>query len=101
MSDVVHYEHWPDATVLRRTRLTAAHVPTGSTRHYDGGRLLPPPAEVVIARYDSSYYIFYLDGAGDEMTDLLEQTFADALMQTEAEFGIKPDEWEFIAEAER
>jgi hypothetical protein len=101
MSDVVHYEHWPEATVLCRIRLTAAHVPTGSTRHYDGGGLLPPPAEVVIARHDSSYYIFYLDGAGDEMTDLFEQTLADALMQTEAEFGIKPDEWEFIAEAER
>jgi hypothetical protein len=87
-------------------------LPTEQAKHVRDGRLLPPPAELVIARHDffarssneepvrnySSYYIFYLDGHGEEMTDLCEQTLADALAQAEAEFGIKPAEWTIIAE---
>lgn len=111
---MVSYEHWPAAIVLRRIRLGPSQRPTGRTRHYDEEGALPPPIQLVIARHDavardtiggplrpySSYYIFYLDDAGREMTDMCEQTLADALGQAEAEFGIKPDEGEMVSETD-
>ncbi len=111
---MVNYEHWPEAQVLRRIRLGEAHSPTGQARHYRDNQLLPPPSEIVIARHDSvtrssmteplrpysSYYLFYLDSSGAEMTDMCEQTLADALTQAEAEFGIRPEEWEVISQDE-
>jgi hypothetical protein len=111
---MVSYEHWPEARVLRRIRLDTSHLPTGRTRHYSDDQLLPPPSELVIARHDAvarhgisespqlyaSYYLFYLDENGAEMTDMCEQTLADALAQAEREFGIRPEEWEILSEDE-
>ena len=88
-------------------KLGATHIPTGRVRHYDDDRLLPPPVELVIARHDSTvrdtidgplrtqahYYLFYLDGVGDEMTDWVEPTLEAVLAFAESEFGITPGEW--------
>jgi hypothetical protein len=111
---MVSYEHWPEARVLRRIRLDTSHLPTGRTRHYSDNHLLPPPSELVIARHDdvarhsiseplqsyASYYLFYLDENGAELTDMCEQTLADALAQAGKEFGIRPEEWKIISEDE-
>ena len=109
---MIRYEHWPEAKVLQRVRLRQDHTPTGRTRHYDDERLLPPPAELVLCRYDSlrqlttakparkhvTYYLFYLDDSGAEMTDLAPVSLDDGLAQAEGEFGIKPEEWELIGD---
>lgn len=89
-------------------------MPTDQTKQLSDGQALPPPAELVIARHDSvarntlsapeqaysSYYIFYLDEHGEELTDLCEQTLSGALAQAKAEFGIEPDEWTIVDEAD-
>ncbi len=106
---MVDYVQWPEAKVVRRIRLGPSHQSTDRTRHYAGGQLLPPPAELVIARYDavrnsvsedpapsSVYYLFYLDAAGAEMTDLMPGSLEEALRQAEWEFQIKPDKWEVV-----
>lgn len=111
---MVRYEHWPEAKVLRRIRLDTSHLPTGRTGHYSDNQLLPSPSELVIARHDAvarhsitdppqlyaSYYLFYLDENGAEMTDMCEQTLADALAQARTAFGIRPEDWEIISEEE-
>lgn len=111
---MVSYEHWLEARVLRRIRLGTRHQPTGRVKHFRDSQLLPQPSELVIARHDAmtrsditesprpsaSYYTFYLDSSGGEMTDMCEQTLADALAQAEAEFGIQPDDWDVIDQDE-
>ena len=111
---MVEYEHWPEARVLRRIRLSEEHLPTGQAKQYSNNELLPPPREIVIARHDSisrhslteppqpyaSYYLFYLDSSGAEMSDLCEQSLADALALAEATLGIQPEEWEVVDDDE-
>lgn len=106
------YENWSEAKVLRRIRLGQEHKPTGRTRHYKNGQLLGPPSELVLCRYESlwrptmaelarmhvSYYLFYLDEAGSELTDLAPLSLDDALAQARVEFGIKPEEGEIVSE---
>ncbi len=98
------YAHWPEARVLRLVRLGSSHHPTGVTRHYRDKQLLPPPAELQIARHDTvwkgspraEFYLFYLDEAGNEMTDTYHETLEEAMVQAEREFQVKPDEWEIV-----
>ena len=94
------YIHWPEAKVIRRVRLNSSHRPTGTIVNYYGGRLLPLPAEMVIARHDShsrpnlreqptqttNYYTFYLDETGAEMTDTCHPT-EHALEEADAVSG--------------
>ncbi len=89
----------PDCRVLRRIRLSPEHGPTGNTRHYRDGGLLPPPVGLEIAWYpgETGYYLFYLDGSGDVQTDTWHQTLEDAMHQAEFEFRVKPDEWEALS----
>jgi hypothetical protein len=108
----IRYEHWPEAKVLRRVRLRPEHQPTGRTRHYKGGQLLPAPSELVLCRHDSlwrptmaesarmhaSYSLYYLDAAGAEMTDLAPLSLDDGLAQAEYEFGIQPEDWEIVGD---
>ncbi len=85
-----------DHVVFRVTRLGPTHRPTGNTRHYRNGQLLPPPVSLQIAQYpdDAGYYLFYLDGDGEVQADTYHDSVEDALDQAEFEFGVRPDEWE-------
>ena len=82
-------------TILRRATLGDQHHPTGRTRHFRGGVLLPPPSQLQIAQFsgDSGYYLLYLDDSGNEMTDTYHDSIDAALSQASWEFGITRDEW--------
>lgn len=84
-----------DYLILRRIHLADSHRSTGKTRHYRGGRLLPPPAELRIAQDPDGpgYYLFYYDSRGFEQTDTYHDSLEKALKQAEAEFGVKEYEW--------
>lgn len=81
--------------VLRRVNLGPQHRPTGFTRHYRGN-LLPPPAELRIARIgdDPGFYLLYYDSSGSEQTDTYHDSLALALEQARLEFNVEPDDWE-------
>jgi len=42
----------------------------------------------------TSYYLFYCDENGREVTDTLHDTVEEAQSQAEWEFGVTPEEWE-------
>jgi hypothetical protein len=86
--------------VLKRVLLQEKHFPTGETQHFLGAQLLPKPSELMIARFDddAEVYLLYLNAQGEEITDTLHDSIADALNQAEREFRIKPFEWEDVAE---
>ena len=81
--------------VLEEVQLTAAHVPTGNTRHIVGGSLMRKPSTLRIARYpnDPGYYLLYLDEGGHEQTDTYHESVTDAHHQAASEFGVQPQEW--------
>jgi hypothetical protein len=81
--------------VLLRLPLTPAHSPTGKTRHFSGGELLPAPSELRIVKYadDPGFYLFYCDNTGKELTDTYHDTLEGAMAQAEWEFGVKENEW--------
>ena len=85
----------PEHVVLRRIVLKHRHQSTGNTRHYRDGRELPAPAALEIARYagDAGFYLFYLDAAGDEITDTYHESMEDAVSQAEWEFVVGEVEW--------
>jgi hypothetical protein len=89
-----------DHVLLRRIYLGPSHNPTGKTRHYAGELLLPSPAELHIVKYsgDIGYYLLYLDGSGEEMTDTFHETIQSAMDQAEWEFQVKPNEWDVLEE---
>jgi hypothetical protein len=77
-----------------------------------GTRQLPPPRELVIATHDSlvrhslgedvvpssNYYTFYLDEAGEEMTDTCHSSPEEAILEAEHGFQIQPDQWEVVGQ---
>lgn len=71
---------------------------TGATRHYRGGRLLPPPQRLEIVRLPpaSGYYLLYLDEDGAEMNDGWHESMEEALDQAHFEFGLLPSEWKHV-----
>lgn len=90
-----------EPVLLRRLRLAPVHSPTGKTRHWSGGALLPPPAELRIAQYpsDPGFYLLYCDGDGREMTDTYHDSLEEAMAQAEWEFETKEGEWEIMPSA--
>lgn len=86
----------PSYAVIQWVKLVSKHLPTGKTRHYRGGELLPTPRELKIGKYpnDHGFYLLYFDGAGNEMTDTYHDTLEDAMAQAEREFQVKVDDWE-------
>jgi hypothetical protein len=52
-----------DVTLLRHLQLGPAHRPTGKTRHFGGGQMLPVPTLLQIGQYsgDPGVYLLYLD----------------------------------------
>lgn len=87
--------------LLRRIRLGHHHAPTGLTRHFCAGELLPPPVELKVVQYtdDCGFYLFYCDETGNEQADTWHESLEQALDQAEFEFGVKPREWAVVNEA--
>ena len=74
----------------------SAHRPTGRTQHYFGDVEQEAPSELQIAK-DSDvpgYYLLYLDGEGEWITDSYKDSFVATMEQADWEFAVKPDEWE-------
>lgn len=84
-----------DGRILRRLRLAPSVVPTGKTRHFRGGELLPAPAELQIVVFSDApgYVLLYLDVEGREMTDTLHDSLEAAIDQAEWEFNVKAEDW--------
>jgi len=82
--------------LLHRIVLNEGHQPTGFTRHTRNGLPLQSTTELRIAQYygDPSYYLFYCDATGEELTDTYHDTVDSAFEQARAEFGVRPDEWQ-------
>ncbi|MEU8181289.1 hypothetical protein AB0B86_11040 [Micromonospora sp. NPDC049047] len=88
--------------ILAEVRLGPQHRPTGFTRHYygyaDGHRVeVPHPVILRIAQYDGDEpraYLFYCDDSGEEMTDTLHDSVAEAMEQATAEFGVQRYDWD-------
>jgi hypothetical protein len=76
--------------------LTERHQPTGRTRHYLGGELMPPPAGLAIVQFagDSGFYLYYLDSNGKVFTDTYHSTIEQAKHQADFEFNVKDSDWE-------
>jgi hypothetical protein len=94
-----------DYVIHCRINLAAHHKPTGKTRHTQGtvgsegfvrGAELPSPRELVVAQLppDKGYYLLYLDGEGEEITDTYHTSLGDALAQAKWEFNVNAEEWE-------
>lgn len=81
--------------VLLEVKLADRHRPTGRTRHYRDGSLLPPPVALRIARYpdDPGFYLLYLDAGGEQQTDTWHETLEAARRQAVFEFGVTSSEW--------
>lgn len=87
-----------DYVVVKRVELGPAHTPTGRTRHYSGGELVPGAASLAIARYSDGdgYYLLHFNADGEEIADSFHETLEDALKQAEFEFGVSGEEWVFV-----
>ncbi len=82
--------------VLRRTLRKSHHIPRGKTRHYLGSDEIQLSHELIIVQIppDEGYYLLYLDGEGNELTDTYHDSLEKALDQAKWEFNIEADEWE-------
>ena len=80
---------------LRYALVTSEANPTGATKHWVGGELMPPAAALAVVQYPSEdgYYLLYLDAAGNEVTDTWHATLDDALLQAEHEYFGIGDAW--------
>jgi hypothetical protein len=85
--------------ILGRVRLAGRHAPTGATRHYRNGQLLPPPTALRIGRYetDAGYYLLYLDENDQEVSDTWHDTLEAAVKQAKLEFGVQAEDWELLS----
>ena len=73
----------------------AGHAATGFTVHRRGDDILPKPSSLTIAQAgsDAGYYLLYLDGQGEEMTDTYHESLDAAFGQAKAEFDVTKAEW--------
>jgi len=70
-------------------------IPTGKTKHFEGGIELPAATMLQITQYpgDSGFYLFYLNGQGEVMTDTYHTTIEGAFEQASWEYNVDPAEW--------
>ena len=76
------------ARVVRYAAVTSEVEPTGATRHVVGGVETGPAAALAIARYasENGVYLFYLDDAGNVVTDTFHDSLEVALDQAAFEY---------------
>ena len=91
-----------DFAVLYKVQLQKHHVPTGKTRHYSGGRLLPPPQELQIVKLagGKGYYLLYFNEKGEEMTDTFHEEIQGAMDQAEHEFNVTQGDWKVVTQSD-
>jgi len=84
-----------ESIVLFHVKLTDGLVATGKAIHRHGESVLPTPQSLEIAKYPdvSGYYLFYLDGNFEQLTDTFHDDLKSAFAQAEWEFGVKESEW--------
>lgn len=77
------------ARVVRWTPIDARHEPTEACRHSIGGEEMPTVSGLAICRYDDEpgFYLFYCDGAWNEMNDTWHETLEAAMEQAEFEYS--------------
>jgi hypothetical protein len=78
-----------------KVELQGKFEPTGRTRHFIGNQSAPTPSSLVIAQEegDPGFYLLYLDGAGQPITDTYHDSLSKAMEQAQWEFSVGPDEW--------
>ena len=76
------------AEVLKFAEITAEVVPTGATRHIVAGVPSGPAGALAIAHHpgQAGIYLFYLDQAGQLVTDTWHLSVEDAQRQGEFEY---------------
>jgi hypothetical protein len=85
------------ARVVKYATVSSDVEPTGATRHVVAGIETEPAAALAIARYadDNGFYLFYLDRAGNVVTDTLHESLEAAMDQAAFEYRglnwIEPD----------
>jgi len=83
--------------LIAEAQLSTRFHPTGRTRHFSDGELLPAPYRLRVSAPDEGgYYLYYLDENGEEMTDTFFDTLPQLFEQAEFEFGIRPCDWQFM-----
>jgi len=77
-----------DSRVLKYASVTASVEPTGATRHTVGGVPMGPAAALAVVQYDNddAFYLFYLDGQGQVVTDTWHASVDAALDQAAFEY---------------
>jgi hypothetical protein len=77
-----------DARVLKYATVTASVEPTGAIRHTVGGVPMGPAAALAVVQYDNddAFYLFYLDGLGEVVTDTWHASVNAALDQAAFEY---------------
>ena len=68
---------------------------TGKTTHIVGGEEIQQPISLQIATYGNApgFYLFYLNGNNEIITDTWHETVEDAIEQAEWEFEIDRAKW--------
>jgi hypothetical protein len=90
-------EELDGARVVKYAAVSSHVKPTGATRHVFAGAEMEPAAALAIARYasENGFYLFYLDHAGNVVTDTFHDSVESALEQAAFEYGglswIEPD----------
>lgn len=76
------------AKVLKFAEVTPDVTATGATRHIVGGAPFGPAHALAVAQHDGQYgtYLFYLDTAGQVVTDTWHLSVEDALDQASFEY---------------
>jgi len=81
---------------LHFVQLTEQHRSVGRAHHHLTSGEMQRPHSLVIAHFagGEGYYLLYLDDRGEELTDTLHDSTADAMKQAEWEFGVQSREWQ-------
>jgi hypothetical protein len=86
---------------LKEVKLKGRFTPTGKTRHLLGDSLAPIPAKLMIAQEtgDPGFLLFYLDEAGDLITETYHETLQKAYEQAQWEFRVPVEAWTDVYDA--
>ena len=81
--------------VVLEVQLTDQHEATGEKEHFDGDRLLPPPAALRIVRdgEHDGFTLLYLNADGDAQASSWHETIDAAKHQATFEFGVANAHW--------
>ncbi|WOI54505.1 hypothetical protein [Parvularcula sp. LCG005] len=85
--------------IWAETKATTDLRLSGFTAHIAGGSRVEDAItrlRIVSFPPDTGFYLLYFDECGNELTDTLHETLADALDQAKREFDIDLAAWDFF-----